>query len=136
MINLVIRLIVLTAMVLQVNISTADQTLVDSVKNGCKKELNSFCKNVTPGEGRVLACLYAFNDKLTGQCEFALYDAAAQLQHAVEKLTYVAKECEEDLDKHCTGVAIGEGRLLACLAKNDKNVSKRCKNALKEVDLK
>ena len=33
-------------------------------------------------------------------------------------------------------VAVGEGRLLNCLEKNDKTVSKRCKQALKDVGLK
>ena len=33
---------------------------------------------MTPGQGRVLACLYAHGDKLSAKCEYALYDAAAQ----------------------------------------------------------
>ena len=41
-------------------------------------ELETYCKDVTPGDGRILACLYAHGDKLSGQCEYALYDAAEQ----------------------------------------------------------
>ena len=33
----------------------AQQELVDTVQKGCKKELNTYCKKVTPGEGRLLA---------------------------------------------------------------------------------
>jgi hypothetical protein len=116
--------------------SWAQQDLIASVKDGCKKELDSFCKEVTPGEGRVLACLYAFSDKLTGRCEYALYDASTQLQHAVATLTYVANECEADLEKHCATVKAGEGRLAACLKKNEKDVSTRCKTAMKDVGVK
>jgi hypothetical protein len=47
----------------------AQQNLVESVVNGCKAELDTYCKDVTPGEGRILACLYARNDKLSGKCE-------------------------------------------------------------------
>ncbi len=107
--------------------------LVDSVAKGCKKELNSYCKNVTPGEGRVLACLYAHGDKLSGQCEYALYDAAVQLERFVAALTYVANECAEDMEKLCENIRPGEGRLLECLDKNKKKVSKRCKQAIKDV---
>lgn len=116
--------------------SWAEQDLVESVKTGCQKELDSFCKGVTPGEGRVLACLYAFNDKLTGKCEYALYDASVQLEHAVATLTYVANECHDDLEKHCASVEAGGGRLAACLKKNEKEVSQRCKDAMKDVGVK
>ena len=112
------------------------EELVDSVEKGCTKELNRYCKKVTPGEGRLLACLYAHSDKLSGQCEYALYDAAVQLERAVAALTYVANECENDLEKYCANVPAGEGRLLACLDKNEKKVSKRCKRAVEEAGLK
>ena len=113
----------------------ADQ-LTETVVNGCKAELTTYCKDVTPGEGRVLACLYAHNDKLTAKCEYALFDAAAQLQHAIMAMAYAANECEDDLDKFCADVPMGEGRLLDCISRNEKNVSKRCLDALKETGLK
>ncbi|MGA6926235.1 MAG: cysteine rich repeat-containing protein [Desulfosarcina sp.] len=114
----------------------AGDDLVQTVIDGCKKELDTYCKDVTPGQGRVLACLYAHSDKLSGKCEYALYDAAAQLERAVAALSYVVNECADDLDQFCTGVAAGEGRLLQCLEKNDPKVSERCKQALKDVGLK
>jgi hypothetical protein len=107
--------------------------LVDSVAAGCKTELESYCKDVTPGQGRVLACLYARSDKLSGQCEFALYDAAVQLERAVAALSYMANECGKDLTTYCGGVVIGEGRVLDCLAKNKAKVSDRCKQAQKDL---
>ncbi len=114
----------------------AQQTLVDSVIKGCDKELKTYCKDVTPGEGRVLACLYAHSDKLSGQCEYALYDAAAQLERALTALTYVANECRDDLEKFCSNIKPGEGRLLQCIDKNNAKVSNRCKQALKDTGLK
>jgi Cysteine rich repeat len=114
----------------------AQQNLVESVANGCKAELETYCKDVTPDPSRILACLYARNDKLSGKCEFAFYDAAAQLERAVAALAYAANECDDDLDQFCRDVAAGKGRLLTCLEKNDQNVSARCKKALQEVGLK
>ena len=109
---------------------------VTTVTEGCKKEIDTYCKTVTPGEGRILACLYAHSEKLSNRCEYALYDAAAQLERAVAALTYVANECDSDLEKFCSSVQPGEGRLLKCLEKNEKKISGRCKSALKDVGLK
>jgi len=118
------------------NTAWAQDALIASVKDGCKKELESFCKDVTPGEGRLLACMYAYQDKLSTRCEYALYDASTQLQHAVATLTYVANECADDLKKHCSNVEAGGGRLAACLKKNEKDVGQRCKEAMKDVGVK
>jgi hypothetical protein len=117
-------------------VASAQQGLVDSVAKGCDKELKTYCKDVTPGEGRVLACLYAFEDKLSGQCEYALYDAAVQLERVVNAVAYAANECREELTKYCSEIKPGEGRLLKCIEKNDAKVSKRCKQALKDTGLK
>jgi hypothetical protein len=114
----------------------AAEDLVQTVVNGCKQELETYCKDVTPGEGRVLACLYARSDKLSGKCEYALYDAAAQLERAVAALSYAINECRDDLEKFCREVPAGQGRLLNCLEKHDSQVSGRCKEALKDVGLK
>ncbi|MDX2419398.1 MAG: cysteine rich repeat-containing protein [Xanthomonadales bacterium] len=114
----------------------AGQSLVETVANGCKTEIDTYCKDVTPGQGRVLACLYAHSDKLSGKCEYALYDAAAQLERAVAALSYVVNECADDLDQFCMGVAAGNGRLKDCLEKNDSKISSRCKDAMKQVGLK
>ena len=112
------------------------ESLVESVAKGCEKELNSYCSNVTPGEGRVLACIYAHGDKISGQCEYALYDAAAQLERFVAAMSYVVNECEDDLKQYCASVQAGEGRLAECLlVKNKDKISKRCNQAMKDVDL-
>ncbi len=117
-------------------VASAGESLVETVANGCKKELKSYCTDVTPGEGRILACLYAHGDKLSGQCEYALYDAAVQLERAVAALSYLANECDEDLEKYCSSVTPGQGRLIDCLDKNSKNISNRCNQAVKDVGLK
>lgn len=103
---------------------------------GCEKELTTYCKDVTPGDGRILACLYAFQDKLSPRCEYALYDSAAQLDRALNALVYAANECRDDLKSYCADVKPGEGRLRDCLDKNEAKVSDRCKAAMKDVGLK
>lgn len=116
--------------------SAGAQTVVDNLKKSCNKELSSFCKGVVPGEGRVLACLYAFENKVSDQCAVAVYDAAVELEKAIADMKYAAGQCMADLKKYCGNVKVGQGRGLACLQKNDKDVSQQCKDALKQTGLR
>ena len=112
------------------------QGALDTFTQGCQQELTTFCKNVTPGEGRILACLYAFQDQLSPKCEYALYDSVSQLDRTLTNLSYVVGECRDDLKKNCAEVKPGEGRLLDCLSKNEAKISNRCTAALKDSGLK
>jgi len=127
---------VMAGMLLAGGVAAAEETLVSTVTKGCDQELKTYCKDVTQGEGRVVACLYAFSDKLSPKCEYALYDAAAQLERALTALTYVVNECRADLASFCSDIQPGQGRLMACMEKNEKKVSTRCKQAMKDVGLK
>lgn len=109
---------------------------LDTFAEGCQTELTTFCKDVTPGEGRILACLYAFGDKVSPRCEYALYDSMAQLNRTLTNLSYAINECSDDLEAYCAEVKVGEGHLLDCLNKNEGKVSSRCVTALKDVGMK
>ena len=88
------------------------------------------------GEARLLACLYAYNDKLSGRCEDGLYDAIVQLERTVAALSYVTNECKDDLINYCSGNAMNAGRLIKCLEKNDDKVSDRCKKVREDLGIK
>jgi len=75
----------------------------------CDKELTIYCKERDTGEGRSLACLYAALDRLSDQCDYALYDAAAQLGRAINTLTYTVNECRDDLMTYCATIQPGRG---------------------------
>ena len=109
------------------------QDIVTGIEKGCAAEIESFCSQVTMGEGRLLACFYAHEDKLSGQCQYALYDASAQLERAVSALNYVAGQCDDDIMKHCAEVQMGEGRILDCLKANSETVSAACTQAINDV---
>lgn len=113
--------------------SVSAQDIVTTIEQGCSVELEKYCSQVTPGEGRVLACFFAHEDKLSGQCQFALYNASAQLEHAISALNYVAGQCQNDMLKLCPEVAVGEGRVLDCLEANKESVSAACNQAIGDV---
>lgn len=110
--------------------------LAQQVLNSCSSELAQYCANVTPGEGRLLACLFAHEDKLSGQCEFALYDAAVRLERAINTIAYVATECRAELETHCAAVELGEGRVAQCLKDHESELGPGCDQALTSVGLK
>jgi hypothetical protein len=119
------------------DVSAAMQSeLGTQVLKGCNSELAQFCPEVTPGEGRLLACLYAYGDQLSGQCEFALYDAAVRLERAIEAITYVASECRAELETHCANVEVGQGRVAQCLKDHASELSPGCDQALTDVGVK
>jgi hypothetical protein len=102
----------------------------------CAKELNNYCAAVKPGEGRIVACLYAHSDKISGQCEYAVYEAAIQLDRAISGIVYVATQCRQDIGTHCAGVKMGDGRIVQCLKQNAAKLKSPCNQALKDVNLK
>jgi hypothetical protein len=106
------------------------------VLEGCSSELTQYCAEVTPGEGRLLACLYAHGDKLSGHCDYALYNAAARLECAISVITYVANECRVELETHCAEVEVGEGRVAQCLKDHASELSPGCDQALTDVGVK
>ena len=109
---------------------------VEKVLDGCSKEVETYCKNVTPGNGRLLSCLYAYEDKISTQCEMALCDAVPALERALTTLSYLAGECRDDLKKYCSDVKPGQGRLINCLDKKKDVLSDRCKTAFDEIVVK
>ncbi len=82
---------------------------LESFAKGCEQELTTYCSIVSPGEGRILACLYASGDKLSPRCEHALYDSMGQLNRTLSNLSYAVNECSEDMTANCSETVVGEG---------------------------
>jgi hypothetical protein len=109
---------------------------VEKVLDGCGNEVETYCKNVTPGKGRLLSCLYSYEDKISTQCQMALCEAIPALEMALSTLSYLAGECRDDLKKYCSDVKPGQGRLINCLDKKKDVLTDRCKTAFQEVVVK
>lgn len=129
------RFTTVAALFLLLGLSSAafGQDIVSTVEKGCEAEIKNFCSQVSPGEGRMLACFFAHEDKLSGQCQYALYTASAQLEHAISALNYVAGQCQNDIMNNCADVQAGEGRILDCLNANADSISDSCKQAMADV---
>jgi hypothetical protein len=113
----------------------AQDSVIDQVVAACDPEIKAYCSQVTPGEGRLLACFYAFEDKLSGRCQYALYEAAAELDAFATAIAHLATQCEDDLMKYCAQVELGEGRVGTCLLDHKAELTAACQQAMMDVGL-
>ena len=113
-------------------ITAAEDDSLSTVETGCATETETYCSQVTLGEGRLLACYYAHEDKLSSGCVTALYSTLDLLQAEVNALTHVANECIDDIDKYCATTEPGDGRIAKCLGYHSAELSESCSTAIDE----
>ncbi len=111
----------------------AQDSLVEHLYESCKVDIESFCSQVTPGGGRMLHCMAAHVDKISGRCNYALYQASAALEQMASAIAYVARQCKSDIEMLCRDVKEGDGRVMMCLKESAEEVSDACNQAVKDV---
>ena len=111
----------------------AQDSLVEHVLESCEVELETFCSQVTPGQGRLLHCAAAHEDKLSGRCNYALFQAASAIEQIAAAIAHVAEQCMTDVQTLCSDVKEGDGRILMCLDEQADGVSDACKQAISDV---
>ena len=75
----------------QANLRERVGAAVEAVEGACAADIAKFCGNVTRGEGRVLQCMQAFDDQLSRRCQFSLYRASRNLDHALDRVERIVK---------------------------------------------
>ena len=128
-------IVVVAVLMLSVTGAFAQESIIDEVMTACEPEITAYCSQVTMGEGRLLACFYAHEDKLSGRCQYALYQAVADLEDFAAAITHLATQCEDDLMEFCAEVALGEGRVSTCLLEHQAEVTEACSQAMDDVGL-
>lgn len=103
---------------------------MQQLQGACGEELRNFCSTVTPGEGRVLLCMQAHEDKLGRQCELALLEVSRSVGRAVRRLEHFAEACWNDIRTHC-GTA--GGSIAQCMFDNRQSLSPPCQAVLAAV---
>src|SRR4051812_7061106 len=100
------------------------------LQSSCGKELKTYCKGVTSGQGRYLACLYSREDKLPAKCNEAVLASTERLALALTAVGNSVRACDADAKRLCNGVVAGDGNLLGCLAQARRSVSAACNATL------
>ncbi len=106
---------------------------IDKLETNCRTELETYCQTVTPGQGRGVACLYAHSDKISTPCLTSLYEAEGEFKNAVANVNALIADCRADILELCSKVAVGEGRILACLEKNKNKIAPKCRENIKNA---
>ena len=119
---------------LQSKIEDRITVAVKKVEAACGEDLRRFCSTVTPGEGRVLLCLEAHEDKISAKCTFELGEAATSVQTTADALKDAVIACKAEITGVCGKTVPGQGRIAACLLSNKSTASTGCADAIKKVE--
>jgi hypothetical protein len=106
---------------------------VQKLQSACGEDLGKFCGTVTPGEGRLIFCMMAHEDKISTKCDFALYSAARNLGRALNLLEQAADVCWPDIEKYCADVPEGGGRIAQCLLNKKATLGQDCQIAMDQI---
>jgi hypothetical protein len=89
-------------------------------RGACKADFEKFCKDVKPGQGRIVKCMKEHEAELSLAC---IDQIAADREKAQEFI----KACKPDADKFCKDIKPGHGRIIKCLKQNEAQLSAPCK---------
>ncbi len=106
---------------------------LQKLEASCGEDIKKYCATVTPGDGRVLHCMQAHEDKISPACAYDMNEVALHAQTTVDHLREAVNACRGDIDKFCAKTQPGEGRIAACLAANRTSVSKSCVEAVQKL---
>jgi Cysteine rich repeat len=107
---------------------------VAKLESACGKDIKKYCKTVTPGEGRMIYCMQAHEDKISAKCTFELGEAATSVQTAADALKDAVIACKAEIIGVCGKTVPGQGRIAACLLSNKSTASAGCADAIKKIE--
>jgi len=107
---------------------------VAKLESACAGDIKKYCKTVTPGEGRMIYCMQAHEDKISPKCAFELGEAATGVQTAADALKDAVIACKAEISGACGKVVPGQGRLAACLLSNKSTASAGCADAIQKIE--
>ena len=107
---------------------------IAKLESACAKDIKKYCKTVTPGEGRIIYCMQAHEDKISPKCDYELGEAASSVQASADSLKDAVIACKAEITGVCGKTVPGQGRIAACLIANKSTASKDCVDAIQKVE--
>jgi hypothetical protein len=107
---------------------------VTKVESACAKDIKKYCRDVTPGEGRMIYCMQAHEDKISAKCAFELEETATNVQISADALKDAVIACKAEINGVCGKILPGNGRIAACLIENRSAASTGCAEAIRKVE--
>jgi len=107
---------------------------IEKVEKACATDIKKYCRTVTPGEGRMIYCLQAHEDKISARCAFELEETATSVQTSADALKDAVIACKAEINGVCGKIPPGNGRIAACLIENRSVASTGCAEAIRRVE--
>jgi hypothetical protein len=107
---------------------------VAKLESACARDIRKYCRDVTPGEGRMIYCMQAHEDKISVKCAFELGEAATSVQNSADALKDAIIACKAEITGVCGKTVPGQGRIAACLMANRSTASDGCKDAISKIE--
>jgi Cysteine rich repeat len=104
------------------------------LESSCADDIKKYCSDVTPGEGRMIYCMQAHEDKISPKCAFDLEEAATDVQLSADNLKEAITACKAEITGVCGKTQPGQGRIAACLIANKPTASKGCVDAIQKIE--
>ncbi len=73
---------------------------IERVEDACGADIERYCGEVTPGEGRIAMCMQAYTDRLSRRCRFTLFRVSQNIRQEVSS---IADQCLNGLKTQCGG---------------------------------
>ena len=82
---------------------------VAKLESACARDIKKYCKTVTPGEGRMIYCMQAHEDKISVKCAFELGETSTSVQTAADALKDAVIACKAEISGVCGKILSGQG---------------------------
>ena len=105
-----------------------------ALQQDCGADVQRFCRAITPGEGRVVACLISHSDKIAPRCRLTAFLAGKALADNLVRLDRLAFDCGADIKSLCFNIHPGGGRVYDCLRKNRAKLLPSCRQAMPKFE--
>ncbi|GLR84276.1 cysteine rich repeat-containing protein [Bradyrhizobium iriomotense] len=107
-------LVIVIALLLSDSIALAQQA-----GPPCTGDIKTLCAGVSPGEGRIKACIKSHLNDVSESCRDRLLTVAV-----------TGKICKADVAKLCAGIAPGTGGIRQCIKSHVAELSEPCRDAM------
>jgi cysteine rich repeat protein len=97
----------------------------------CAEDVKQFCAEVKAGGGRIQTCLKENAAKLSLACSEKMKASETAIRTRVEEFLFA---CRPDVDRLCSEVKQGGGRILACLSRNQDRLSSSCEAQMERIE--
>jgi hypothetical protein len=106
---------------------------INNLETACGDDIKRYCSTVTPGEGRVFYCMQAHEDKIDAKCAYSVDQLSIDFQEIMNGLTKAIQACQPDIEKLCSKIQPGQGRIAACLAAGKASMTTDCAQAIEKI---